>query len=366
MNAIPALDGIRAVSFLIVFVAHAGLAWIVPGGFGCTVFFFLSGFLITTLMRGEWARSGQINIREFYLRRVLRILPPLYLTMAALVGVAFLGGLNQTPQRQLEFVPTLYQIFHFSNYFIIGNTDLNLIEGSSPLWSLAVEMHFYFIYPFVFIFMMQRRFSASAQALTLGGLCLAILAWRCVLVYGMGAPEIRTYMGSDTRMDSMLFGCILGVYHNPVIDPVRLEDPKTKFAALFGAAHSCSSAACLFRDPGFRETLRYSLQGLALIPVFYLAVVDHERPWFRWLDFGPVRYVGWISYSLYLCHKSFINMVENLWPGGPQFAIATIALVISLLFSVAMYKLVEQPIARVRKNMRAAARSSGSALAASS
>src|ERR1041385_111615 len=73
---IPSLDGVRAVSFLIVFLAHAGLEKWVPGYFGLTVFFFLSGYLITTLLRMEYDKSGTISLRDFYFRRVLRIFPP--------------------------------------------------------------------------------------------------------------------------------------------------------------------------------------------------------------------------------------------------------------------------------------------------
>src|SRR5713101_6087815 len=78
---IPSLDGIRAISFFLVFFSHAGLGGIVPGGFGVSVFFLLSGFLITTLLRAEFARYQRISLGSFYLRRVLRILPPLYITL---------------------------------------------------------------------------------------------------------------------------------------------------------------------------------------------------------------------------------------------------------------------------------------------
>src|SRR6185437_16099343 len=79
---IPSLDGIRALSFFLVFFSHAGLGDLVPGGFGVSVFFLLSGFLITTLLRLEFARNKRISLSHFYLRRVLRILPPLYVTLA--------------------------------------------------------------------------------------------------------------------------------------------------------------------------------------------------------------------------------------------------------------------------------------------
>src|SRR5580700_8795245 len=87
---IPSLDGLRTVSFLIVFLSHSGLLNIVPGGFGVTVFFYLSGFLITTLMRVERQKTGTVNVRHFYLRRALRILPPFYLVLIVASGLTAL------------------------------------------------------------------------------------------------------------------------------------------------------------------------------------------------------------------------------------------------------------------------------------
>ena len=91
---IPCLDGVRALAVLFVIAAHAGFAMIVPGGFGVTVFFFLSGFLITTLLRLEGAKTGTISIRDFYLRRVYRILPPMYVTIAFVCFLVWLHILS--------------------------------------------------------------------------------------------------------------------------------------------------------------------------------------------------------------------------------------------------------------------------------
>ena len=85
---IPSLDGLRAISFLLVFAAHSGLEHYVPGGFGVTIFFFLSGFLITTLLRAEYEKNAVISIRHFWLRRTLRILPPFYLVLAGAVLIS--------------------------------------------------------------------------------------------------------------------------------------------------------------------------------------------------------------------------------------------------------------------------------------
>src|SRR6187431_2198154 len=97
---IPSLDGLRALSILIVFLSHAGLSHVIPGPFGVAIFFFLSGYLITTLMRQERERTGSVNLWHFYLRRTLRIFPPLYLILAftwLLVATGLLRGVIHGP-----------------------------------------------------------------------------------------------------------------------------------------------------------------------------------------------------------------------------------------------------------------------------
>ena len=91
---IPSLDGIRGIAALIVFMSHAALPEIFPGAFGVTVFFFLSGYLITTLLRREYASTGKIALKPFYLRRVYRILPPLYIVLTIAVLLDVFGAFN--------------------------------------------------------------------------------------------------------------------------------------------------------------------------------------------------------------------------------------------------------------------------------
>src|SRR5262245_11036580 len=123
---------------MIVFLAHAGLGDRIPGGFGVTVFFFLSGYLVTTLLRMEHDRHASVSLRAFYLRRVLRIWPPFYtvLTFAMLLTISgLLPG-------ELEFRPVFAQWMHFANYWIVLNGYDGLAAGTVVYWSLAVEEHF--------------------------------------------------------------------------------------------------------------------------------------------------------------------------------------------------------------------------------
>jgi peptidoglycan/LPS O-acetylase OafA/YrhL len=91
---LPCLDGIRGLAFLLVFVAHAGLGRLLPGGLGVTIFFFLSGYLITTLLRLEIEDTGTISLRNFYVRRALRILPPMYVTLCIVALLGLYGAMR--------------------------------------------------------------------------------------------------------------------------------------------------------------------------------------------------------------------------------------------------------------------------------
>ena len=142
---IPSLDGLRAVSFLIVFLGHAFTKRWIPGDLGLIVFFFLSGYLITTLLRLEYDETGGINFRDFYLRRVLRIFPPLYLVL----GAGCLLTLTHVLDNTLWPRAVLAQACHLTNYWIVFHGWWNgMAPGSWIFWSLAVEEHFYLVFPF--------------------------------------------------------------------------------------------------------------------------------------------------------------------------------------------------------------------------
>ena len=263
---IPSLDGIRAISFFLVFFAHAGLGGIlIPGGFGVSIFFLLSGFLITTLLRLEFARYGRISLGSFYLRRVLRILPPLYITLALAVVLCCIGKGHPA----IPFAGTLAQSLQVSNYYEIYAVPAITMPGSGVLWSLAVEEHFYLIFPLLYVWMCPR-FSVYRQTFILLTLCAATLAWRCILHFHFHASFIHTYYGTDARFDSILFGCVFAIVANPILhDPLHGWFLR-RMKWLLPLCVVVLLGTFLNREDSFRETLRYTLlQGLALITALH-------------------------------------------------------------------------------------------------
>jgi len=346
---IPSLDGLRTVSFLIVFIAHSNfyIPFVsgIPGGFGVTVFFYLSGFLITTLLRTELESTGTISVRNFYMRRALRILPPFYLVLL----LATMLTLLQVLPGRLNPGALLAQSLHFSNYWFIWWGTAGAPAGTVPYWSLAVEEHFYLAFPLLYIALNQWQ-SRRAQASTLWALCAVVLTWRCILVLGFGAIDDRTYMGSDTRVDSILFGCALALAMNPVLDPQWGSDRLWKWV-LFPAGLALLMVTFLYRAPWFRETLRYSLQGIALTPVFVSAIRFPRWAPFRILNARSVAFVGVLSYTLYLVHEIVVIAPYYWLPSVRSTPIAILAFAISFAVAVIVHRLVEMPSARLRKRL---------------
>lgn len=339
---IPSLDGLRAVSILIVFASHAGLGHIVPGGFGVTVFFFISGFLITTLLCREYDRHGRISFRAFYIRRVLRLIPPLLCTLAAAylllaAGVA-IGG--------FDWATVLSQLFFFYNYlYIYGPSET--VQGLGVLWSLSVEEHFYILWPLTFLF-----FAARAGRLRwLWPLVLVFTPWRAVHYWIFGTGFDGIYYLSDTRLDSLLVGCALALFMWRGTIPARAARPGVMVAALaLGLAALLFSFA--YRDPAFRAVFRYGLQGIALMPVFYYAVTRPDLWLFRPLNWGWVRQIGVYSYSIYLIHDVLIRTMDfGAFAGTGMGRKAMIAGALSVLYAAVVHRLVERPLMPLRRRI---------------
>jgi len=345
--AIPSLDGLRAVSFLLVFLGHAATK-LFPGYFGLAVFFFLSGYLITTLLRLEFDQTGRINFRDFYLRRVLRIFPPFYLVLGAAYLLSAADALDNP--HWTGAIP--FQVFHLTNYYIVGHGWwTGLAPGTWIYWSLAVEEHFYLVFPLIYLLMRRRRLMARQQAVVLLGLCGLVLAWRCLLVFGFHAPKDRVYVASDTRVDSILFGCLLAVWGNPALDAVSAWERRLKTVWLPLALVVILASFVASRWwPAFDQTFRYTVQGLALIPVFAAAVRFPVWGVFRWLNLAPARFLGLLSYSLYLLHTTVLYGVER-WTHWPKALVGLASLVLCLVLSTLMLYGIEKPAARLRKRL---------------
>lgn len=342
---IPSLDGIRAVAVLIVFFSHVGLERFVAGGFGVTIFFFLSGFLITTLLRLEGEHSGRVSMRNFYLRRGLRILPLMYIVLgtATICTIALGASLSKSVLA--------LQAVHLTNYQTVKYAVTNgagFPIGTIVLWSLAVEEHFYLLFPIAYVTLRRRLRQPQHQAAVLLGACGVLLVWRCILVFGFGVTPEYMMHATDTRIDSILFGCALALWKNPVLKGPHLS-PRATWR-LFAVSMIVLVLTVAARNPAFRETFRYTIQGIALAPVFVAAIRFPRALPFRLLNTPVVSFIGVVSYGLYLVHLPIILTLQSLttWPAP---IVAAVSLCTAFLVSTLLYHVVERPCARLRRRL---------------
>ena len=344
---IPSLDGIRAIAVSIVFFAHCGLENFIPGGLGVTIFFVLSGYLISTLMRMEYASSGAIRYRAFYLRRFLRLMPPLFIVVAATALLSSLGIVAG------DFSPggLLAALFYYGNYYLIGHDFHGMPAGLGVLWSLAVEEHYYVFYPPLAALLLRiGRAGLSATVLSLLG--AAVLGWRCWL-YLHGASENYLTMATDARLDAILIGCLMALWRNPWLDPVPAPHRLRDFAVAAGCL-AVLVVTLVDRTDAFRLTVRYTFQSLAIAPLIYLAVARAQQAPFSWLNWRVVTWLGVVSYSVYLCHHVIALAVTQRLPQLGWLGTTLITATLTLAVAEAMRRWVEQPCAALRKRLHRA------------
>ena len=326
---VGSLDGIRAIAVVLVMLSHIGLGRLFPGQFGVTLFFFLSGYLITSLLRVEVAQHGSVSFRNFYLRRTFRIIPPLAITITFAAVLSGIGLLQPYDGRSL-----LIDAAFLTNY--LGSASV------LPLWSLDVEEHYYLIFAPLFAVLLRTR-GPAATALFCASLCAVFLAIRIAEAMSattLGAIKAINFF-SHTRMDSILYGAILALWRNPRLDNGSRPTLPVLMLGL-GTMFFCFAV----RDELFRQTWRYSLQGIGLLVLFSFLI--HGGGWIKWALDNPVtRYIAAVSYTLYLVHVPILWAIEGLhWP-----LTVAIAYGLSFAYAHAMMVLVERPLGQIRRGL---------------
>lgn len=345
---IEGLDGVRLIAVSLVLFGHFGIPK-VPGGLGVTIFFFLSGFLITTLLFQEHAANGKVAIGNFYIRRFLRLGPEL---MGLVFLATLLGFVLGTPPHVLDIVSA---VTYLSNYYfaalyseVFGYTQ----PYWSHLWSLAVEEHYYLTYPLIFSWMI---FGRSRAVWFFSVVLLGCLAWRTYLVVENVFPltwtNPYTYMASEARIDSIAYGAVLAFLAQR---EARLSNG---IGHLFVAA---GIALMLFtlviRDDLFRETIRYSLQGIAMMLIFAHLYLTRQRSFLMPLLENPLmRWGGLLSYGAYLWHGEVLRVYEHFGldlraAGLTARAIGIpVGIALTFLIAYASYQYLARPALRLRR-----------------
>lgn len=349
-NYVPGLDGLRALSVTVVMMAHVGFSWLLPAGLGVTTFFFISGYLITLLLWQERERFGQVDMPRFYGRRFLRLMPEL-VAFVAVAGLVMGPWLNQ-PLPPLQALANLTYWTNYFNIFNLGGDCANCAV-TGHLWSLAVEEHFYLIMPaaLVLVGFAPRRMVGLFTAVI-----VACLVWRTIAVTVLGLGPDYTYEATETRLDSIAWGCLAAVVQRSA--PGIMARVERHAWAIFLTGGVVLAGTLALRDPVFRETLRYSLQGLALMMLVLPLINVARLGWIvRILEWPMFRWMGRRSYGAYLWHMAAITFVGlGLGVSGPleaasmreQLIALPLVLALGWLMAEVSYRLIFMPAQRLK------------------
>jgi peptidoglycan/LPS O-acetylase OafA/YrhL len=337
----PELDGIRGIAILLVVLLHLQ-NW-PPGGFvGVDVFFTLSGFLITTLLLEEWNSRGTFSLRQFYTRRALRLLPAVTALLLAYgaVALAFRG-----PNLGTRLTGVAYAAAYLSNWpQALGRPFPEQEIGF--LWTLAIEEQYYLLWPGLLLLVLVVGRLPSRRLIALV-LCLVLAIWVWRLHLATGVEGRRIYFGTDTRLDQLLLGAALAAWF-----VARPASPRSAWALRLGGWAGIAFLSWRVFDPIYFRSW-YPSFGIAAIGVASAAmlasVITSSSATLTWiLRRRSLRWLGMLSYSLYLWHVPSIRAVDHSFLGDWPLTRFVAGLLLSVLVAAGSYKFVEKPFLRKR------------------
>jgi peptidoglycan/LPS O-acetylase OafA/YrhL len=335
---ITALDGVRAFAFACVFIVHLGMPHFPNGGLGVSIFFTLSGFLITTILLAEQERGGRIRFRRFYARRALRLSPALIVMVA--VFTVYVQGLRHSPVfKHYTETAALPVVFYFGNWLraLIASNRLGIFAHT---WSLAIEEQFYLVWPAFLAIGYAIRGRKGVLAVALAG-SVASLSLRLILWHGTDSIP-RIYNGTDTEADQLLIGCALAMLVASRPDQVRRVCRVAVWPALFVIGFVMLSGL----DAHLLFTVGLSGFAIATAIIIGHIVSEPTGPLGRALSWRPLELTGRISYGLYLWHFPIIFAGGKIHSRPLQIVIVVIT---TFLIAAASYRFIEQPVFRLRE-----------------
>ena len=369
----PELDGLRAIAVISIMLGHSSLLakgadllspgasfpTLLRGGvFGVDIFFVLSGFLITALLLIEHSTFGRIDFKAFYIRRVLRLLPAMFLL---LLGCLIYVLLLRPEGSQFGFRAILSAAFYISNFVFIRHG--NLLGMLTPTWSLSVEEQFYSLWPLVLLICLRLKRQRMFHFILLGAVCAALLRAR---LYGLSVKTGHSMLGAVAdrlllaRADSLLCGALAAMtvcwqLYSPQKHLTSWRIAGWISGLLLGVM------LCLARSYG--ASLFYYTYACAsvLTAILIVALITAPPPLLRVvLTFPPLVYTGRISYGLYLFHVPVYCLMPATVPalllpigGGNAYIMYIVSVITAFLIASASYYLIERKFLKLKHRLYA-------------
>lgn len=346
------IDALRAVAVLLVAISHAGLGSIVPGGAGVTIFFTISGFIITFILLREKERFGRFEVSKFYWKRLLKLGPPL---LVLIIIPTFVYSLF----AQIDLHAVLGQIFFFYNWVKIAG-DANVLPGSGVTWSLAIEEQFYIGFSVFWLFASRtKNYVRVVQALSLIAVVWAVTT-RIVLVAFHSSGD-RIEFGTDSRLDSIAIGILCATIYSvgsrakvgPTWSSKVIGSSRSPWV-LIGASLLFLAATAVPSD-FFRETFRYFLQSAAVGAIILYGMSGPSdslgRAYVAFCRLRLMQLIGLASYSIYLVHVPLYELMALFPPANGSALFVPIKACLGVAAGVLAWRFIEVPIERYKSRL---------------
>ena len=347
---ITGLDGIRAIAVIMVLAYHLKLALFKSGFLGVTVFFVLSGYLITGILISEVEEEGTIDLKNFWLRRIRRLVPAV---MSMAVVIIFVSAVVNRIIFTKGCKDFLASVLGFNNWWQIFN-KVSYFEAAgvpSPFthcWSLAIETQFYLIYPLfllgIYKLAKSRGEGRAKRGLLFAGVTLLLALISVILMIALFNPQqdaSRVYYGTDTRAFSLLFGALLAILWEYRMVPRRLSASDNMVLG------SVSFAVLLVMTIAINGSSNFWFRGGqffgTILTVLMVYAVSGRKTWLsRFLSNPVLKWIGDRSYSIYLWHYPIILLISKGIKAS--WWITLIEIVLSVVLAELSYRFIETPI----------------------
>jgi len=345
LDYVPALNGLRGVAILAVMLFHAEILFFNGGFVGVDVFFVLSGFLITSLLIQEYDCVGFVNLKHFYMRRVLRLGPALVFLLICFVVVSYLFANKEKAAN--NYVDALVSLLYFSNWARAFN--FHPLDFLGHTWSLSIEEQFYILWPAVLLGLL--RTIKNRWYILFFSVIVASASWVLRVYFTMTDVSVeRLYNGLDTRADALMIGCALGVLISSRLLNQQTEIRLAKWLSYF----SPFFMLCFLSALHFSEWQNRSMYYIGFVVIEFLAavfildvVIKKTSLIGKILATKGLIWVGSISYGLYLWHYPIYRTMLAL--GFNHLIVIWIGTLVTFIIAACSYYLLEKPILKFRR-----------------
>lgn len=332
----PALDGLRGLMALGVIFAHVNLSWFPGAQSMMDVFFIMSAFLISSLLCRTLSRYGNIDLKQFWGRRLKRLYPLLLIVTTTYVVLAIFIVDDLDAILKDYLVSALY----VSNFFKLENYSLPTIFSHS--WSLSIEEQFYLVCPVVFFAFARFKIKSLTLVGVLTAVVVMIFVWKNYLLYG-SVPFERIYYGSDTRIDAFVIGALLGIFWHH--RNVEILTCKLVSRLLFISVPALFVCIIVSRPlESYYFSWHQTIIMLLSCAVIICLSLPYQNLFQRFFSLRPLVWLGERCYGLYLWHFPMIWLLNYSQVDLGKFSLLMFVLCVTLILSALSYRFVEEPV----------------------